>query len=364
MWHLTGKQYRVWIFSSSEAAWRQLSVFVQGLPAEFAVIGLVLAAVGVAGLWRSSRQLMYALGLFFVVCVVYAINYDIHDIDSYFLLAYCCVGLLAGVGLLVAGSWWAKVTGWKGWIVGAMLVAPGLISLGAHYGAVDQSRNFLVEDYTRNVFRSVQPGGVVLSYQWDFWVSASYTLQYVRGERTDVTVVDKELLRRSWYLTELEVRHPAFMARSRTQVEAFRKELYKFEHDLPYDGAVIETRYVAMIRSMLEQSMETGPVYVTPEIEDQFTQGYQKVPEGLVFRLVPGSAFIPVAEPEFEVRPFDGAGRLETMVWQLYGGAYLARGDYLFRHREVEKAQKAYAKGLTYDSASPLLQARMAGFRR
>ena len=359
-WHLSGKQYRVWIFSSSDAAWRQLSGFVAGLPSEFALIGLVLAALGLFGLWRASRHLAYGLGLLFVVCVAYAINYDIHDIDSYFLLAYCCVGLWAGVGLMMIGSWGMRVSGWKGWIVGTLLVAFGGIPLALHYRTVDQSGNYLVEDYTRNLLRTVKPGGVVFSYQWDYWVSASYTFQYVRGERTDVTVIDKELLRRSWYLTELGVRHPAFMERCRPEVEAFRKELYKFEHELPYDGAVIEARFVGMIRAMIGRSMAFGPVYVTPEIEEQFTQGYQKVPEGLVFRVVSDTAFIAADPPVFAVRPFGGTGRMESMVWQLYGGAYVAHGDYLLRHGRPGEARKAYKDGLIYDPSSQLLRARVA----
>jgi hypothetical protein len=200
----------------------------------------------------------------------------------------------------------------------------------------------------------------VVSYQWDFWVSASYTFQHVLGERQDVIVVDKELLRRSWYLTELGFRQPVFMARCRAEVEAFRKELTKFEHDLPYAGAVIEARYVAMIRAMIERSMALGPVYVTPEIEEQFTTGFQIVPEGLVFRLVPETGFVPTVEPDFSVRPFPGEGRLEAMVWQLYGGAYLARGDYFLRFGHTGEAKKAYNQGLVYEPASQPLRSRIA----
>ncbi len=364
IWHLGGKQYRVWIFSSPEAAWRQLTAFLTGLPQEFAIVGLVMAVIGLFGLWRASRQLAFGLSLLFVVCVLYAVNYDIHDIDSYFLLAYCCLGLWAGVGLLVAGSWWVRFSGWKGSVVGTLLVAAGLIPLAASYRTMDQSQNYLVEDYTQNLFRSVDRGGVVFSYQWDYWVSASYYVQYVRGERTDVTVVDKELLRRSWYLNDLARRYPVFMERCRVEVEAFRKELFKFEHDLPYEGPVIEARFVGMIRAMIVKSMASGPVYVTPEIEEQFTDGYQRVPEGLVFRVVPDTGFRPVREPEFSARPFYGVGRLEQMVWQLYGGAFLARGDYFLRHGVVEEAKKAYARGLTLDPASPLLRSRLDSFGR
>lgn len=360
-WHLGGKQYRIWLFSSSDAAWTHLSAFFSGLPAEFAVVGLVMALVGLIGLWRASRHLAYGTAMMFVVCVLYSVNYDIHDIDSYFLLAYCCVGVWAGVGLLIAGSWWAAFSGWKNWTAGLLLLGCGCVPLVVAYGEMDRSGHVLVEDYTRNLFSSVEKGGVVLSYQWDYWLSASYYFQYVRGERTDVFVIDKELLRRSWYLKELEGRYPAFMQRCRGEIEAFTREVYKFEHDLPYDGAMIESRYVAMIHAMIQRSIAHGPVYVTPEIEEKFTAGYRRVPEGLVLRLVSGGQYSPPQMPEWVIRPFGGTGRLEVVIWQLYGGAYLARGDYFLGNGGMEEAKKAYKKGLTFDPASQVLRSRLAG---
>ena len=46
-------------------------------------------------------------------------------------------------------------------------------------GNVDESKNHLVEDYTHNMFASLRPGAVVLSFQWDYWVSAAHYYQLV-----------------------------------------------------------------------------------------------------------------------------------------------------------------------------------------
>ena len=211
---------------------KHLSAFLQGIPGEFAVVGLVLAVVGLVALVLKSRQLAIGTVLMFVVCVVYAVNYDINDIESYFLLAYVCVGLWAGAGLLVIGTWWVRSGGWPLSVAAVLMVGVGLVPCVVHYAEVDESSNHLVDDYTYNMFTSLQPGALVLSYQWDYWVSASYYVQAVRNERTDVLVIDKELLRRSWYLKELEGRAPGFMARCAAEVEAFRREVFKFEHGI------------------------------------------------------------------------------------------------------------------------------------
>ncbi len=246
---------------------RQFSYFLSAVPGEFAVVGLVFGFVGLVALWRFQRKIALGSLLFFAVCLSYAVNYDIHDIDSYFLLAYVCIGLWAACGLFVTAVWCVRRVPWGRWWVPVAAVAVGIVPIVSHYAGVDESKDRLVEDYTHNMFASLRPGAVVLSFQWDYWVSASLYYQLVRGERTDIAVIDKELLRRSWYFRVLELRYPWLIEGSRAEVEAFLKELNKFEHDLPYTPEVIEGRFAAMIMSFIEKSMVARPVYVTGEVE-------------------------------------------------------------------------------------------------
>jgi hypothetical protein len=358
-WHLRGKQYSVWIFSSTEVTGRQLTHFLTALPGEFAYIGLIAAVIGLVVLWRASRKGAITTMLFCAVCVLYAVNYDIQDIDSYFLLAYIMIGLWTGCGLLAVGHWWIGVWGWSRTLVAALLLLSGVLSLGVHYRGVDQSGNRLVEDYTRNMFHSLAPNALVLSYQWDYWVSASYYYQNVKSVRRDVLVVDKELLRRSWYLRELEVQKPWLIHSSQGEVDAFRQELEKFEKGVPYNPAVIQARFVEMITGFIKKSRLSRPVYVTAEIESEFTPGYQRVPEGLAFRLESDTSFHEPRMPELVVRPLERKGRLEDMIWRLYAEAFFAHGEYLLRAGRVEGAQKAYRFGVFYDPTFPAARARL-----
>jgi len=360
LWHLRGKQYSVWIFSSAEATGRQLTHFLTSLPAEFAYLGLIAALVGLVVLWRASRRWALATLLFFAVCILYAVNYDIQDIDSYFLLAYMMVALWGGCGLLAAGHWWIRVWGWGRTPVAVLLLLSGVLPLGVHYRDVDQSENRLVEDYTHNVFLSLAPDALVLSYQWDYWISASYYYQHVRSVRRDVSVVDKELLRRSWYLRELEVQKPWLIHASQGEVGAFRRELEKFEKGTPYNPEVIQARFVEMITAFVNKSRLSRPVYVTGEIEAEFTQGYQRVPEGLAFRLEPDTLFHEPRMPDLIMRPLERKGRLEDMVRRLYAEAFFAHGEYLLRAGQVERARKAYRSGVNYDPAFQAAKARLS----
>ena len=354
LWHFTGKQYQVWMFSSMDVVGRQISYFIRDLPFEFAYVGLLLSIAGTFALWRGNRRLAIGVTLLFLVCIAYAANYDIHDIDSYFLLSYVCVGMTAAVGLSAAAALASARFPRTGNLVPLALLAICVIPVLAHFRDADESDDHLVEDYTTNMFASLRPDAVVISYQWDYWVSASYYYQIVGHFRPDVTVIDKELLRRSWYLKELEHRRPWLIASSRLEVNAFLAQVDLFEHGLPYDPAQIQAKYVGMIESFIHQSMIAHPVYVTGEIEPAFTPGLARLPEGLAFRLSAGRGEIPSPFPQFRFRAFPRRGRLEDMIHRLYADAFLSRGEYfLANFHDVQEARKCLENANFYEPASP-----------
>lgn len=302
-WHFTGKVYRVWLFASSENAVKQLKYFIETLGQEFGYVPIVLALIGCLRLWKISKSSFVFTLLLFLGCVVYSINYDIHDIDSYFLLAYIAVAILSAVGLfhlieVLKFSYIKKAIG---------VLAISLFPLVFNYSRVDESEQTLVEQYTKDIFASIEPNGIIISYQWDYFISAAYYFQNVESFRKDITIIDKELLRRSWYFNQLETTHKFIIDKSKSAINTFLKELYKFEHDLPYDGRVIESYYTNLILSIIGENIKERPVYVTEEIEPQYTRGYQRVPAGLVYRLFPIDTLyheleIPKYNPKFPRR--------------------------------------------------------------
>jgi hypothetical protein len=236
-------------------------------------------------------------------------------------------------------------------IRGVLLLLPGFLALVLNFGKVDQRDNHLVEDYTMNMFSSLQPGALVLSYQWDYWVSASYYFQLVDGMRPDLIVIDKELLRRSWYLKQLESRYPWLIQRSQEEVNGFLREVDKFERDLPYNPAVIQARYVGMISSFIEKNLPERPVYVTSEIEREFTVGYQRVPEGLAQRLYRDTLFHPTTFPPLVYREFPRKGKEEDMIRRLYAEALASRGYYYASHDRAE-SERSLSKARAFLSSS------------
>jgi tetratricopeptide (TPR) repeat protein len=352
--HLTGRQYSIWMFSSLTVAKKQLSYFLSTYGSEFAYGGVILAAAGLVSLLRSHRHLALGLIILLLSSVLYAINYDIHDIDAYFLQAYVVTAMLATVGMVVVYRWICHALEFPPVIAGTIILLAGLLPLPVHFRSIDQSGNHLVEDYTMNMFASLPHDAVIFSYQWDYWVSASMYFQLVRDVRPDVVVIDQELLRRSWYLKELETWHPWLVAASRREVDAFLKEVDRFERGLPYDGEVIQRSYEAMIASFILHSSRTRQVFVTAEIAPEYTRGWNRVPIGLAFVLRSDTAFVSSPEPEFFYRPFLGTDDdLIRTVPRLYANAYLSRAEYYFRfRRDREEAQKNLEKALRLEPSS------------
>ena len=334
-WHFSGKQYRVWIFASVDTAGRQLRYFFESVLPEFQYVPVVLALAGVWKLFREQRKTGIFTLLLFLGCLLYSINYDIHDIDSYFLLAYVTIALWAAAG--AAALIGAIRRTQPASRAAAVLLACALFPLAGNYSRVNESGSTLVEDYTRDMFASLEPNAIIVSYQWDYFVSAAYYFQLVENVRPDVVVIDKELLRRTWYLSQLEQRYPSLIERSRRELNAYLAELTKFEHDLPYDSKIIEFRYSELIHSFVRNNLSSHPVYATPEIEPQYTSGFTRVPSGLAFRLVADTLFHGVAPPPYTLRPPANANTYDKNVLNFYAQSYLNSAIYFARYgRKVE----------------------------
>ena len=110
-----------------------------------------------------------------------------------------------------------------------------LVQIYFNYAEVNQSDVYTFEDYTRNILNSCSKNSVLFTYEWDYLVSSSYYFQYVENFRPDVTVVDKELLRRSWYYNQLDHNHPKLFNGMQADVNNFLTAVAPFESNDKFD---------------------------------------------------------------------------------------------------------------------------------
>ncbi|MCB2206451.1 DUF2723 domain-containing protein [bacterium] len=345
--HVSGAQYSVWMFSSAAAWQKQFAYAFTAFTRDMVYAGFAAAVIGAFLSWKRGAPLAAYLLLLFLTCLVWASGYDIHDIDSYFLLAFFVLAIWASFTIAELPSMVAKgMSATAGTaIVGALLVFPLLLNASR----VSQAGNTLVEDYTHGVFASLQKNALIISYQWDYWVSASYYYQLVENLRPDVIVLDKELFRRSWYLEQLRNNHPALAALVKDELERFEVELAKFEEGRPYNPTMIEAAYNGLINAMIDRSYPERPVYLTIEMEKQFGEGYERVPEGLAFRLYRPEDVPPPNElfwPDLRFRNFVSDERLVPAIKELYANMISNRGIYLSQHGMYAEADARFDQAL------------------
>lgn len=287
-WHFSGKQYQTWMFAGSAVAQKQFGYFLSNFSTEFNWIVIAVLAVGFLEALNLSKRLIAFLLILFVSCLAYSVNFDIHEIDPYFMLAYLSCGCFVGIGIVTLLRWSRhQRSKLRGAAIIAFLLTLPVIQYCENRGDVDQSKNFLVHDFVNDVFAQVEPRAVVFSSLWDYLISPSYYYQVVRKERPDVIFIDRELLQnRTWYFIQLGRRYPEIVSASRKDIDLFLTELNKFERGEPFDYVTIKSRWDYLLEDMVNKLMAEHPVYVDPRIVDEFPQEFERVPEGLLVRLV------------------------------------------------------------------------------
>ncbi|MBU3741564.1 MAG: DUF2723 domain-containing protein [Candidatus Kapabacteria bacterium] len=286
-YHVRGTQFGVWLFSDADAAKRNLGIVGQATADMTLYVGLALFGAGLSvGLGKARR---IGLGLLVIAMgnLGISLGYAIPDIESYFLPTLMVVSLFMAIGLrrLLDAQRLQQ-------LAPAVLALP-LISIGLGWTDHDRSTHRGVESYTRWVMDNAEPNAVIISHQWDYFCSAFWYLQTVEGERPDITLVDKELLRRTWYLPYLQRRYPTTMSGVKGAADAFLPWLERFETEgeaFTQDRRAVRTiqeRFVGVLNAVLAAN-DGRPLYVTPELlseEAGFAAGYVAVPVGPLIRL-------------------------------------------------------------------------------
>jgi len=97
MYHISGGQYQVWMFSGASVILKNIGKFFSLLPYQFGIFGLILAFWGIVKVWKSS-DLFWFFILLIAANLFYTLNYSIFDIDPYFSLSFIALLIFAVIG--------------------------------------------------------------------------------------------------------------------------------------------------------------------------------------------------------------------------------------------------------------------------
>lgn len=352
--HISGKQYQVWIFSSIEASKKQLAYFINNFPSEFTFI-LIPALLGLFNSFKYSKKISVFFLICFISTVLYSINYDISDIDSYFLLAYISVGYFSFWGVIKIFNL-IKVESQKIKVTLALSALILILHFGFTFGKVNQSGIYVYEDYSKTLINSVPKNAIILSYQWDYFLSASYYFQNVESFRKDVAIVDKELLRRSWYFNQLEHNYPFLLKGVASEVKFFKEALMPFEADEPFNSNLLESLYQRIIIGIITTNIDAHDVFIAPELVDnemqqgqlKLQQGYFLVPDLFLFRVVKENKYYPASNSNFKIRMPEEKDKYVLNIQSFVSSMLSRRALYELQNNYPDRA-KVYAEKIVRD---------------
>ena len=354
--HTMAEQYRVWMFESGSAWAGSLATYLRALPGRIWWPLLVLVLPGAWSLGRASGRRLLFLGTVALVTMAWAASYDIHDIETYFLPADLVFCLLASLGLAETARWTAgRLQGRRATRValmaGALAGVLAAIQCGLHFRENDHRDDHFIRAHAETLLRSLPPRTILLSAHWDALVSASFYLQNVEHLRPDVTVVDVELLRRSWDYPQLRRWDPTLLAPMEDRVARFLAQAKLFERKLPYDPGVIEKSYEDVIEGIAQLHRPQRPTAFTVDVQGKFFGRTTPLPEGLVYVLRddPASS-APLAPPDVEqllhagFHPEDPIHRQVIEVWTQMLNSRIHYLEAYHRTAEIPAWQQALEK--------------------
>jgi hypothetical protein len=349
--HISGKQYQVWLFSSMDATRKQFVYFIETLPVEFAFT-LIVAFVGLFYSFIKAKKLFIFLIITFLATIFYSINYDIYDIDAYFLLAFVMIAFFSAFGATKLFSFIEISEKIVLLIIGIVLA----FQFYLNFDKVNQSNVYTFEDYTKALVGSVSEDAIIFSYQWDFFISESYYYQFVENYRPDVKIIDKELVRRSWYFNQMDSYDPSLFAGIKTEVDQFLVALQPFERGKNFDANRLENLYRKIMMKLITTNIDKRDFYIAPELVEQemkrgeFTlpPGYNLVPDLFLFIVVKGNEYVPAADPNFKIRFPDKRNHYIDSIEKFIGTLLSNRAAYEMRFGKRDRA-KVYVQKIIED---------------
>ena len=350
----------------------QLSAYGNMLLEQWWPFVLVFAAVALWALSRRNRNYLY-LALIFLFftgpLTTYLTNFDVTTgnpvvnaenkalVSVFYIPSYLMITLLIGVGLYQTTTQFLTQ---KKYILAAIpliLALPFVFSF-SNYKKLDMSRYVFTEEYVYNLFSVVPQNGVVF-VNWDPFIFPCNYYQYVEGERTDVTVVDQELLRRSWYIQSLRIHHAAFMSPAEKEVNAFLEAVRPFENKEKFDGNFIQAKYIAMINALINRAYDKGSdVFLTYDPPAGVAEKYFK--ESVIAAVKLRKDMNSLTPVDMEALQFNNyfdstvpMDRMARFFKTYYGRLFFARGFVAEKLTLRDEALQLYQKAFEFLNDNP-----------
>lgn len=284
-WHVTGKQYQVWMFSLSPTeVWQNLINGIHILSRDLLYLLVLPSLAGFVVLFRKDRKRFWLLLTILVLNLLYTINYSIPDIEPYYIPSLVVLVVTFAYGLTML----------RRLLRPAIVLPLACIIPIINYSACTLRNNTFGIDYGRAHATQLPDSSLLITTHWDVYSPLMY-LRHVKGWRKDLVMIDKALLRRTWYIKHIEQEYPEFYEQVHASIGSFVEELYKFEYERPYIPSLIQLRFIKMLQSFFDARMQKGVFLSTPWPDpdlDQIKSSYSRLPYGLTLTVTKDTSIV------------------------------------------------------------------------
>ena len=206
-WMVSGKSYHPYVFATPLMEWPPRLLAWLGISArQFGLWGWLLTAAGLATLWRDVRRLGAATLGVFGLYSLYALGYHTPDWEIYLIPIYMLAALWMGRGLLYL---FERAARWPSPARCALILSCLLLpaaSLIGHWANLDLSRDHEARDYATSILELLPEQAIIVTGADRHTFALWYT--QIEENRLDVLVLDRDLLRYSWYRENLAAHYP------------------------------------------------------------------------------------------------------------------------------------------------------------
>ena len=333
--HLSGSDFENLIFASGSVFTNNLKFFISTLPGEFAIVAFVLGLAGIYKAYRFNKNFFIFLLLIALASLIYALNYNIRDVQVYFIMFYITYSIFTAFGIIfvaesIAGFFKVKV-------VPAVLLAGIVLSVYGfihNYSANNNSNDYIIEDLSLNTMNSLDENAVYITYDYGYTYPAALYYQQVTGVRRDLKIFNIKFLSVPWYLQNIKKFNPEIYEACKPEMEDYIKKL---------DGD--EKNRVASLNSLvtafIKKSYTIFPVYVSFDLllnkeMKPILSSYTGRPFGIIYRLTdktaPYDSLAGVKSLEFSFRSYDTDTKEKNKVMMSTSGMYYETGYYHYQN--------------------------------
>lgn len=263
----------LWVFGPQELPGR-LWLYIQHLASDFNPFVMLAAAVGIMALLIADRPAAALLGVPYLAWLLYALEFNIFDVEIYFIPTYLMLCLWTSVGagvlLALAERLLSEARRWEllgRGAIGALVALAPLFGVWETFAEEDRSEDYRGRKIIETVAAKAERGSTVLHHRGAVWY-----LLLVEERRQDLTIADP------WYPSWTRYQDIVWPRNAGLSTEYLKRG--KGDRS----GVTLAAEALA----------ETGePVYLIdqPTMDAatfyQAGYGFEAVEEGILYRLVP-----------------------------------------------------------------------------